>query len=70
MAREGEARRQRSLIQGEMGLSMLGRRQVTPGWENCPVWRHDGQKGREGRGRAEIGWRAEKGGAVQRRIAT
>ena len=33
-----------------MGLGTLGRRQVTPVWVNDPVWRHDGQQGREGRG--------------------
>ena len=27
---------------GTMGLGMLGRRQVTPRWENDPMWVHDG----------------------------
>ena len=29
-------------MQGAMGLGILGRRQVTPRWENNPVWEHDG----------------------------
>ena len=60
-----------------MDLSMLGQRQVTPGWENDPRRRNDGRKGREGRGMsrypppwADIGWRAEKGGVGIIRIAT
>ena len=28
---------------------MMGRRQVTPGWANDPVWRHDVRQGRDGR---------------------
>ena len=27
---------------GAMGLGILVRRQVTPRWENDPVWLHDG----------------------------
>ena len=57
------------------GMGMLGRIQVMPGWTNDPVWRHDGQQGREGRGM--IGYppgqtrvAGRKGGAVIRRIAT
>ena len=42
--------RSRSVMQGLMGLSMLGRIQVMPRWENDPVWRHDSGNGREGRG--------------------
>ena len=30
---------------------MLGRRQVTPGWENDTVWGQDSQQGRDKRGR-------------------
>ena len=33
-----------------MGLGMMGRRQVIPGWNNDSVWRDGGGKGREGRG--------------------
>ena len=49
---------------------------MTPGWMNDPVWRHDSQKGIDGRGvsgyppRVDIGWRAEKVGAGIRMIAT
>ena len=38
------------LIQGANDLGMLGWRQVTPEWENDPVWLQDGQKRREVRG--------------------
>ena len=37
-------------MKGEMGLGMLGRIQVTPRWDNDPVWRHNGGKGREVQG--------------------
>ena len=35
---------------GDMGLGMLGRRQVKPRWVNDPLWIHDVLKGREVRG--------------------
>ena len=38
------------LMQGAMGLGMLGRRQVTPRWANDPVCVHDGRKRIEGQG--------------------
>ena len=34
------------MMQGETGLAILERRQVTLGWANDPVWGHDGRKGR------------------------
>ena len=36
-------------MQGAMGLSMLVWIQLTPGWENDPVWGDDCQQGIEGR---------------------
>ena len=33
-----------------MGLSMLGWIQVTSGWDNDTVWRHESRKVSEGRG--------------------
>ena len=38
------------MMQGEMGLGMMGRIQVMPGWENYPVWINDYRKGRDVRG--------------------
>ena len=56
--------------QGEMGLGIMGWRQLTHGWANDPVWLHDGSRQESGQGRVqapppprEIRWRAEKGGA-------
>ena len=37
-------------MQGAMGIGMRGRIKVTPRWANDPVWRHNVQKGMEGRG--------------------
>ena len=34
----------------EMGLGMLGRRQVIPRWLNDPVWLHDGSRWESGQG--------------------
>ena len=66
--------------QGDMGLEMLGRRQVTPRWEKYPVWLHNKSRKDSGQGRvrapppdgnqAEGGEgrrRAEKGGEGRRR---
>ena len=39
--------------QGEMGLSMLGRRQVTCSWSNDPVWLNDGIRQGSGPGRVQ-----------------
>ena len=36
--------------QGEMGLGILGQRQVTPMWANDPVWLYNGVDGRLARG--------------------
>ena len=36
--------------QVEMGLGMLGRRQVTPRWMNDPVWLHDQSRKESGQG--------------------
>ena len=36
--------------QGEMGLGMMGIRQVTPRWENDTVWLHDEVDRRVARG--------------------
>ena len=33
-------------MKGLMGLGILVRRQVKPGWEYDPVWKHDGMQGR------------------------
>ena len=33
-----------------MGIGVLGQIQVAPSWENDPVWRNNGENGREGRG--------------------
>ena len=41
-AEETGTQRSQKMGQGAMGLEMLGRRQVTPRWENDPVWLHDG----------------------------
>ena len=63
-------------MQGATGLGMLRRIQVTHGWANYTVCIHGGRKVIEGRYMigyppwAGIGWRAEKGGAGIRRIAT
>ena len=49
-----------------MGLGMMGRIQVTPGWANDTVWIHDNRQGMEVGGmsryppRADIRWQAEK----------
>ena len=40
------------MMQGMMGLGMMGQRQVTPGWMNDPWCRNNGWKGREGRVRS------------------
>ena len=37
--------------QGEMGIGMLGQRQVTPRWENDPVWLHNRSRQESGQGR-------------------
>ena len=37
--------------QGDMGLGMLGRRQVTPRWANNPVWLNNGRRQESGQGR-------------------
>ena len=50
VAGAGEARKQRIVMQGQIGIGMLVQIQVTPRWENDHVWRNDGRKGREGRG--------------------
>ena len=42
--RGGGVGRLRSLMQGAMGLGMLGRRQVKPRWANDTVWRHNVRK--------------------------
>ena len=61
------------MVQGTMGLRMLGLRQVTPRWENDTVWQKDGANGRWARGgcapppRTENRRRAEKGGEGWRR---
>ena len=53
---------------GAMGLRIMGQRQVTPRWENDPVWLHDGSRQEIGRGRVQeppqtkIRRRSEKGG--------
>ena len=39
--------------QGEMGLRMLGRRQVTPRWANDSVWLNDGRGKENGQGRIQ-----------------
>ena len=31
-----------NMVQGEMGIGIIGRRQVTTRWVNDPVWMHDG----------------------------
>ena len=46
MERAGEAGRKRGLMHGAMGLGILGQIQVTPGWKNDPMWRHNGRQGR------------------------
>ena len=74
---EGEGvGRYESLIQVSMGFVVLVWIHVTPGWENYPMWIHEGWKGREVRGmsgkplQVDIGWRVEKGGAGLRIMAT
>ena len=47
---EGEEGKQQSLVQEAMRLGIMGWRNLTPRWVNDPVWRHDDEKGREGRG--------------------
>ena len=37
--------------QGEMGIRMMGRRQVTPRWANDPVWLHRRSRRESGQGR-------------------
>ena len=37
-------------MQGVTVLGVMGRIQVTTGWENDHMWVHGGWKGREGRG--------------------
>ena len=39
--------------QGAMGLGMMGRRQVTPRWENDPVWLHKGRIQESGQGQVQ-----------------
>ena len=34
------------MMQVTMGLGMMGRIKVTPGWSNDPMWRHNGRQGR------------------------
>ena len=39
--------------QGEMGLGIMGWRQVTHRWANDPVWLHDGSRRESGQGRVQ-----------------
>ena len=60
------------MVQGEMGIGIIGRRQVTTRWLNDPVWMHDGiiqESGQEQvrappprrkSGRGKRRWRAER----------
>ena len=42
--------RSRRPVQEAMVIGMLGGRQVTPRWENDPVWQNYSKNGREGQG--------------------
>ena len=52
---EEETGTQRILMMGQvlMALGMLGWRQVTPRWENYPVWLHGGRRRKSGQGRVQ-----------------
>ena len=50
-AEDTGTQRSQRMGQGEMGLGMLGRRQVNPRWENDPVWLHGGSIRESGQGR-------------------
>ena len=70
-AYEEETGKQRSqnMEHGDMGLGILGQRQVMPRWANDPMWLNDGSRKDSGQGQmrappqTEIRRRAEKGGA-------
>ena len=50
-AEETGTQRSQKMGQGAMGIEILGRRQVTPRWENDPVWLHGGIRWESGQGR-------------------
>ena len=66
---EKVTQRSQKMGQGEMGIGMLGWRQVIPRWENDPVWLHkviirESVQGRlQEPPKTEIRRKAEKGGA-------
>ena len=66
---ETGTQRSHGMGKGAMGIGMMGRRQVTPKWENDTVWLHGGVDGRVARGgyrhlpQTENRRRVEKGGA-------
>ena len=52
-AEETGAQRSQNMGQGAMGLGILGRRHVTPGWANNSVWLHGGSRQESGQGRVQ-----------------
>ena len=50
-AEETGIQRSQKRGQGDMGLGILGRRQVKPRWENFLLWLHDGR-----RQESDVGW--------------
>ena len=42
--------RSQKMGQGDMGIGILGRIQLTPRWENDPVWLHGGSRRDSGQG--------------------
>ena len=60
--------RSQNIGQGAMGIGIMGGRQVTPRWENDPVWLHDGSIREHGQGRVREQPPRGKSGGGQRRV--